>query len=473
MEACQAVSPVDEHRWTFTVPTPAGDVCSTYHFTPDALAFASDALWNGGQKSLPWGTIAEAGTTMLGMPVGPGAPDLGRFVPAKLEWLVASRADAPGEPFMHHLPPPPDRDALIAVIRERLGARWIGEDIPFAEAQTRFGMPTGGENLKAAGMVVGVLALLILLLVVLLFLLTPIFLFPAGFALGMWLFRDGLSGFRDALSIANTPSSRASSAAIGLVELEGLAKTTQPSPAAVTGRASVFWDVGVDAWSSSDDSSGWRQLAARHGGTVDVVHIEDQTGRVPVWLKDADLLLTQETWETGKDDLPARGVALLDGLGFPWNSGSRLRVRETRLEVDAPLYVLGTLDERRTIPEPGDRGIVARIMSAFRTGQWRSSLIRMLPPVLGRLVAVLFGFLSILLGVGRGGERPKEGRESEPPTLPSDALLVWKGLAGRPFIVSNRREAQALSQLRTRSLYRAAAGIGIVCYVVYELLNLL
>jgi hypothetical protein len=373
------VSPAEPHRWTFTIPTPAGDVHSTYHLTADALTFDSDALWNGGQISVPWSTIVEAGTTMLGMPVGPGAPDLGRYVPAKLEWLVASRADAPGVPFMRHLPPIPDRDGLIAAVRERIGARWAGEGIPFVEAQKRFGMKSRGENLKAAGIVVGVLALLTLLLVVLMLLLTPIFLFPAGLALGVWLFRDGLSGLRDALSIANTPTARVASAAIGLVELEGLAKAAQPSPAAVTGRASVFWDVAVEASSSNDDSSGWLQLAARHGGTIDLLHLEDQTGRVPVWLKGADLLLTEESWETGKADLPARGVAFLDGLGFPWRSGSRLRVRETRLEGDAPVYVLGTLDERRTIPGPGQLGIVAKIVSQFRTGQSRSKTVSVPP----------------------------------------------------------------------------------------------
>jgi hypothetical protein len=467
------VPAVDPHRWTFTIPNPAGDVHVTYQLTPDGLAFDSDALWNGGKVALPWSAIVEAGTTLLGMPVGRGAPDLGRYVPAKLEWLVASRSDATGAPFMGHLPPPPDREALIAAVRERVGARWVGEGIPFVEAQKRFGMPTGGENLKAAGMVVGVLALLALLLVVMVILLSPIFLFPAGFIVGGWLFRSGLTGYRDAIAIANTPTSRVASAAIGLVELEGLAKTAQPSPAAVSGRPSVFWDVAVETYSRSRDSGGWHQMAARHGGTIDLLHLEDQTGRVPVWLKDAHLLLTEESWEAGKNDMPARGVALLDELGFPWGSGNRLRVRETRLEVDAPVYVIGTLDERRTIPGPGELGLVAKALSQYRSGQWRTSLIRMLPPFLGRLVAVLFGFLSILFGVGRGGERPKEGPEPAPPDLPPDAVLVWKGTAGRPFLVSNRQETQAVEQLRTRSLYKTGAGIAIVCYFLYETLKLL
>jgi hypothetical protein len=466
------MSLVEPRRWTFTLATPGGDVTCTYDLTPDALEFDSDSLWDGGHVSVRWSAIVEAGTAALDMPVGRGAPDLGRFVPAKLEWLIASRSDANTKPFMHPLPPAPHRDALIASLRDRLGERWAGESIPLADARNRFRLPSGGENLKVAGIVVGVLALLVLLLILLMLLLSPVFLFPAGFALGVWLFRGGLSGLRDAISVANTPTARVSSPAIGLVEIEGLAKTAHPSPAAVTGRPSVWWDVGVDAWSSDRDRGGWRQMAARHGGTMDTLEVEDQTGRVLVWLKDAHLLLTGDSWETGKDRLPSPGEALLETLGFPWRANTRLRVRETRLEVDAAVYVLGTLDERRSIPDRGEAGMPARIASLIRTGQWRDKLLRMLPRWLAMLVATLFGFLSIVLGVGRGGERVKGPHDSVPPDMAPDAVLVWKGRAGRPFIVSNGREAHALSDLRTRSLYRSAAGIGVLCYCVYELFQL-
>jgi hypothetical protein len=461
---------VDFSRWTFVRATPGGDVRSTYHLTADALEFDSDSLFDGGHLSVPWSAIVEAGTTTLDMPVGRGAPDLGRFVPAKLEWLIASRSNAVTKPFMSPLPAPPDRDALIASVRDRLGTRWAGENIPLADARKRFGMPSGGGLLKTVGMIVGFLALLVLLIILLGWLLT-ILMLPAGFALGAWLFRAGLSGLRDAIAVSNTPTARVGSAAIGLVELEGLAKTVHPSPAAVTGRPSVWWDVVVEAWSPDDDKRGggtWQQLAARHGGTMDALEVEDPTGRVSVWLKDADLLLTEDSWQGGKDPpLPSTGAAFMEGLGFPWRGN--LRVRETRLEVDASVYVLGTLDERRTISGHSEGGMVARIATLLRTGQWRNSLVRMLPRWLGQLVVVLFGFLGIVLGVGRGGERVKGSQDSAPPDISPDAVLVWKGRAGRPFIVSNGREAQALSRLRSRSLFRCAAGIGVLCYCTYQL----
>jgi hypothetical protein len=323
-------------------------------------------------------------------------------------------------------------------------------------------------------MIVGVLVLLSLLIILLVYLLA-IFLFPAGFALGAWLFRAGLSGLRDAIAITNTPTARVDSAAIGLVELEGLAKTVHPSPAAVTGRPSVWWNVVVEAESRDEDKTerrrgGWSPVAERHGGTMDALEVADQTGRVPVWLKDADLLMAEDKWEAGTDALPPTGAAFMEGLGFPWRAG--LRVLETRLEVDAPVYVLGTLDERRAIPAGGTGGMVARIATSVRTGQWRNSLIRMLPQWLGQVVAGLFGFFGIVLGAGRGGERVKGTQDCAPPDIGPDAVLVWKGRAGRPFIVSNRRETQALSQLRSRSLLQCAAGIGVLCFCVYHLFQL-
>jgi hypothetical protein len=464
------VAPVEPGRWTFIRATPAGEVRSTYHLTGVSLDFESDALIEGGRASVPWSAILEAGTAAIDLPVGPGAPDLGRFVPGQLEWLVASRSDAPGKPFMRPMPPAPQRDALIAALRQRLGTRWTGEGLPLIEARRRFGIPSGGENVKAAGIVVAVLAVLAVLLI-LLVLTVQLLLLPAGVALGIWLCRKGLAGRRDAIAAANAPTIRVASAPTGLVEIEGLARTEQPSPAAVSGRPSVWWDVAVEAWSKDTDGGGtWRQLAARHGGTMGVMEVEDPTGRVHVWIKDADLVLSADSWEPGKDALPPPGVELMSQLGFAW--AGAVRVRETRMEVGAPVYVLGTLDRRRSIPDRNTDGMFARLATQIRTGQWQSGLVRRLPKPLGMLVAVLFGFLGIVLGVGRGGERVKGQQDSTAPDIPPDAMLLWKGRAGRPFIVSNGREAQALTQLRSRSLYQCGGGIAVLAYCLYELFQM-
>lgn len=47
------VATVQPHRWTFTVPTPAGEVHSTYQLWGDRLEFESDAVWDGGRSGVP------------------------------------------------------------------------------------------------------------------------------------------------------------------------------------------------------------------------------------------------------------------------------------------------------------------------------------------------------------------------------------------------------------------------------------
>jgi hypothetical protein len=211
---------------------------------------------------------------------------------------------------------------------------------------------------------------------------------------------------------------------------------------------------------------------ARHGGTADTFVLEDSTGRVPVWLRDADLLLQQHSWESGKDVLPEPGVALLEGTAFAWNSGKRLRVRETRMEANGTVYVCGTLDEARNLPDAGDERSVARLLRSLRTGAWRKPLLSSLPALVRAPAAIAIAYLDMLFSIGRGGERAQQPQDAPPPGLSPSAVLVWKGRAGRAFIVSDRRETEALAQLRKRSLWSIGIGAVILCYCLYELINL-
>ena len=253
----------------------------------------------GGSETLRWDAIAEAATAVVDLPAGKGGPDMARWMPGRLEWLLVSRSGPNARAFMQPLPASDARDAIVAAMRERLGSRWVGERLPLQAAQKRFRISEGGDTLKVAGLVLSVLACCSRC-----WCSSPslsaVFLLPAGFLLGGWVFRRGLIGQRDALHMANTPTAKVSSAAMGLVELEGRAITEQPSAAGVSGRPSVWWDVAVDVWSDDSDNGGWNQVMARHGGSADMLVLEDATGRMPVWLRDADLLLHEHTWENGK-----------------------------------------------------------------------------------------------------------------------------------------------------------------------------
>ncbi len=463
----------DALQWTFTLRTPLGETHCSFAIDADTLRFESDDPLGSGADTRRWSSISAGGTaTMAGMG-GRGGPDLPGWVPAQMEWLLLSGGRDDGKPFMRVLPSGAQRDGIVAAVQQHLGPRWLGERLPLQEAQARLGVSSSEwSTLKVFGIVVAVLALLVLLLILLSFLSHPIIALPAGFLAGSWLFRKGLHGLRDGLAVANTPTARTCSAALGLVELEGRAVTAQPSIAPVTGRPSVWWDAAIHLWYEDGRNNGeWRQVAACHGGDIGVVEIADDTGQIPVWLKGADLLLEAEVWESRKDALPDSGIKLLDELGFPWSGSQRIRVSETCLEANGAVYVIGTLDERRNLPGPDDTGAIERFVASIRNGGWRRKVVTAAPGPAKVVVAVVIGFLDMFSKIGTGGERARGADESSPPDIAPAATVVWKGRAGRPFLVSNRPEPAALTSLRQRSLLFCGAGAVVLCYTLYELME--
>jgi hypothetical protein len=461
-----------QRRWSYKVPTPLGITQSTLELADEALRFTSDDVMSG-SATLPWASIHEGCTAAMAGMGGRGAPDLPNWVPSQIEWLVLSRTPGSGPAFMRVLPQGSERDAIVAEVQARLGDGWIGDHLPITQVQQRLGITEGTwSTFKVIGIVAAVLASLTVLLMLLGLLVHPVITVPASIVVGTWLCRKGLRGLSDALAVANSPTSKASSAALGLVELEGRAISSAASPAAVTGRLSAWWDVTVSVWSEERGGKGhWRQMAARHGGRIDVIELEDDTGRLPVWLPGATLLLDVRSWETGNDVLPPEGVALVDELGFPWNGQRRLLVREECLEVGHTLYVLGTLDERSNLRDRSEAGRFERGVQQLLSGQWRRTLVGAAPAPLRVIAAVLIGFLDLVTQVGQGGERALREAVVAPPPLAPSALVVWKGRGGRPFLVSNRTENAALAALRKHSLWTFGAGAAVLCYTLYHVVD--
>ncbi|MEO6409784.1 MAG: hypothetical protein ABIO45_13675 [Burkholderiaceae bacterium] len=472
-------------RWIYTVPTPLGDTESRIELDDDALRFYSDDPMGPGDQTLRWDAIDAGGTAAMQGMGGRGAPQMARWIPARLEWLLVShrvgtvtggRAPPAAPGFMRVLPQGADRAAIVAAVRGRLGTRWIGEQVPLLEAQKRLGIaPDAMSQAKVWGIVVAVMAALVGLILLMGILLHPVISVPAGFAFGGWIFRKGLVGLRDAIAVANTPTAKASSAAIGRVELEGRAITERPVASGITARPSVWWDVAVYLWYEDGHGHGdgeWEQVAARWGGNIDVVTLEDDTGRLPVWLYDADLLLETQIWKSDRDTLPPAGAALLDELGFPFNGTRLMRVSERCVEAGGTLYVLGTLGIRRQVPPASEASALDKLVRLWRSGRWKRELVAAFPRPMRIVVAVLIGYLDMMVKLGQGGERPERAEAGEePPPMAPDATLVWKGRDGHPFLVSNRPETAALAALRRRSLMLCAVGIGVMCYALYALVD--
>jgi hypothetical protein len=455
-------------RWTFTQTTPLGDVSSSYELTPEGIRFRCDAAPEA-PELLRWDTITEAGTATLELPYGKGGPDMARWIPGRMEWLLVARSGA--RAFMRPLPAAGARDAIVAALRERLGPRWVGERIALAAAQKRFNISSGSDTVKVWGLVLSVLAMLVVLLL-LVAVLSAVVALPAGFLLGAWCVRRGLSARRDAAQMADTSVATLASASSGAIELEGIAVGDRPVPAGVSGEASRWWDVAVDVWSEDSDGSCWNQVMARHGGSADMFVLDDGTARVSVWLRDADVLLKEHVWESGEHPLPARGIALLESAGFAWNRDRRLRVRETRMAANGPVFVFGTLDEARHLPKDGDEAGLARIARSLRTGSWRPVVVAWMPTVLRPTVTVTLAYLDMLFSVGRGGERARQPHDAPPPVLAPSARVVWKGRAGHALVVSDQRESEAVDHLNRRGRWCVGIGAAILVWCLYELVHL-
>lgn len=457
-------------RWRFEVPTTLGPTHSSYEFAEGALNFESDDVF-GGSASLRWDSIRQGGTAaMLGMG-GKGMPDLPGWVPERIEWLMLSRVEGGGESFMRTLPQGGDRDAIVAALRERLGPRWIGERLPLKDAQQQLGLQAAQwSTLKVWGIVAAVLALLALLIMLIGVLLHPLIFVPAGLALGGWLVHRGIDMLNHAAGAARMPVGRVGSAPGGLVALEGRAVAEQPTPAGISGRPCVWWDVAVYYWSDDGRHSGeWRQVASRSGGRIDTVVLEDESGRIPVWLDDARLLLSQRRWESGKDELPAHGLAFLESLGFPWRAGSQMQVVEDGMEAGGSLYVLGTLDERRHVSRPPEPTGLRRIPQLLRSGEWRRELVGALPAPTRVVAAVLIGYVDMITQLGSAKARVPVRGDAPLPDLPPDARMVWAGRAGQPFVVSDRPAQAALAALRQRGRWTAGLGVGVAGFALYAL----
>jgi hypothetical protein len=110
-------------------------------------------------------------------------------------------------------------------------------------------------------------------------------------------------------------------------------------------------------------------------------------------------------------------------------------------------------------------------MASIRTGEWRRKVVTAAPGSAQVVVAVLIGFLDLFSKIGTGGERVRGADDSSPPDIAPAAMVVWKGRAGRPFLVSNRPEPAALTSLRQRSLLFCGAGAVVLCYTLYELVE--
>jgi len=169
-----------------------------------------------------------------------------------------------------------------------------------------------------------------------------------GAVFGVVLFFRGFQMLRLKRVILNTPESKIRSAAMGLVEIEGMAKGPHTIPAGVTGEPCFYYRAMAWQLRQSGRSSQWQKVADE--SLYLPFFVEDSTGRMLVNPGGADLDIhcnfkdqIGDTLLTHRDIMPANISAFLGRNGLALTD--KTRIEEYCIKPDYPLFVLGTLDK--------------------------------------------------------------------------------------------------------------------------------
>jgi E3 ubiquitin ligase len=176
-----------------------------------------------------------------------------------------------------------------------------------------------------------------------------------GVAVGLYSFYRGFRALQRKRLIENIPTSKIRSAALGLVEVNGLACGPYTMLAPVTAKSCYFYRTTVWTQRQGKDKE-WQKAADE---TLHVpFYLDDNTGHVLIDPSGAELDLHCDFHEEygtslfGKDEIPAgvRGFLTRHGV----SADQRIKVEERCIKPKNALFVLGTLTENdgRSVTPP-------------------------------------------------------------------------------------------------------------------------
>lgn len=183
----------------------------------------------------------------------------------------------------------------------------------------------------------------------------------------MW----GLRQLRQKRLIQNIATSKIRSAAMGLVELNGVAQPrTVAQPAPISKIPCCWWACAVQELRSNGKNSHWATLKTI--GSNDLFYLDDTTGRVMVNPINADLHVLTQTIELNSATRTAMSP-VLQGWGLDdthWFGGvRRLRVMEQVIPDGAPVYLMGQLISTAESTQDQRARLMARLRAAKADAQ--------------------------------------------------------------------------------------------------------
>lgn len=166
----------------------------------------------------------------------------------------------------------------------------------------------------------------------------------AALAAGPWLFYMGFRTMKTRRLIANTPTARIRSMAMGLVEVSGKVEPRSTVTAPFSGKPCAYWEIDI----ASQNRRGWTIVHRNRSGNP--FFLRDETGVALIYPHGSESKLgfgSEEHYQglmlpsCYSDYMNAHTSA----LGQLVRVGN-LRFRERMLEAGQPIYVLGTATPR-------------------------------------------------------------------------------------------------------------------------------
>ena len=196
-----------------------------------------------------------------------------------------------------------------------------------------------------------------------------------GLCAGMGCFFYGFRLLQRRRLILDTPFSKIRSAAMGMVEVSGLAVGPYAVVAPITARSCYYYRTLVWEWKQNGKNKQWVKVA---GESVHVpFFLDDNTGRVLVDPRGADLDIHRDfqqefcdSFFTTKDPAPESVRSFLANHGIV--TSNKIRVEEFCIKPKNSLFILGTLAEN-----PGmelNPQAIREVVSVSSTGSLKESL---------------------------------------------------------------------------------------------------
>jgi len=231
---------------------------------------------------------------------------------------------------------------------------------------------------------------------------------------GPWFFYKGFRTLRARRLIANTPTARIRSMAMGLVEINGTVEPRSTLNAPFSGKPCAYWEVDI----ASRNKNGWSIVHRNRSGNP--FYVRDKTGVALVYPSGAECKIPFGNEDTYSglmlpDCYADYMKAHVSAMGMLSRMGT-LRFRERMLEGGEPAFVLGT-----AVPRAQERVIADG---------------------------------DLLLATGTGDAAPTRLETTDHEV----AAVIRRGDNERTFIISQESEKSLILDLGIRAFLQVAGG---------------